>query len=840
MIPTNPDISSAQSQRLRDSLRLAQTRQQNLEESIKRLRSLQEKLYRHQKLSSDLDINMKQLFALNKECASLSEEATEMDRFETFESIMAPFLKMQLMDSEAEDSRRMGQDIEKQVRALVDEMDNVLKQQSASKDSINLAEAQHQELCAKVEECGQHDGACHILEENIREMEEKLTKEEDHRSDIQGHIMEITSSITELEDRLEMLQGKRHLLESHETMLEKGEVILGMLHRLEELAENMHGKAIQLDKNNEELIRTHEDLVRIKSLQTGVEQQIQSLQDEIGIHRLNIQDKQSYETQERVMKLKSRILMLSAAESLWKRISSGYYNIELKKQLINSLRLEIEHDMKAEQSLAIEVKNLKRQTADKEYTLNMSKSQSLISLRADLVEGTACPVCGANHHPYHSDTMQDQYKLISDFQSELEILSGDLQGQERQLTLLHDKLTKNLGQQVAEQTNLDAISLRQEEDVREWRVFTQLDPTFADCSASTDSDARMASIRQLQDNAKRDLQRAEEELSELNYHTSQITFLSEKIAGLENRKTEIIQQVNETNSQSCILAAQNAKLDNSRKMAQEKYHRQYELLQNEITLPEWFKLWQNNPETLYIDIRKMVSDWNEINRNIDSITKSLAENNIRRELYNLMLSRCKQEIEEIKENVRKHKSKANELATRRQNLLQKDSIGAVLDASLRNYQQALEEHSVYTQHLHKLALEKKEKEGSLISTRKTGESLDKKANEQRNMVDLWIRAYNAEHPPVQYAELQTVFTKNIDWNQKRNRIRENRLAISLQQQKVKELQSEIIALEVDTGPLSNTQLYEKQLSTETQIQQQEASLREVSMQIARLQIELGI
>ena len=45
---------------------------------------------------------------------------------------------------------------------------------------------------------------------------------------------------------------------------------------------------------------------------------------------------------------------------------------------------------------------------------------------------------------------------------------------------------------------------------------------------------------------------------------------------------------------------------------------------------------------------------------------------------------------------------------------------------------------------------------------------------------------------------------------------------------------------MDTGTLSNSQLTEKQITTETQIEEQEASLREVLMQIARLKIELGL
>jgi DNA repair exonuclease SbcCD ATPase subunit len=549
---------------------------------------------------------------------------------------------------------------------------------------------------------------------------------------------------------------------------------------------------------------------------------------------------QSYEVQERVMNLKSRLLMLSAAQSLWKRIGTGYASIEEKTQQINALRLEIEHDLKAEQELTIMVANLKRQVADKEYSLNMSKSQSLISLRADLKEGTACSVCGATHHPYHSDTMQDQYKLISDFRSDFETMSGELQGKERQLAVLHDKLTQNLGRQIAEQHNLETVRLRQSEDVKEWRIFAQLDPTFNDCSASTDNDSRMATIRQLIDNAQRDLQNAEAELGEFNYHTTQITNLSGKISQLENRKNEITLRMNEATSLCRILVAQGDKLEESAKIIQEKFYRHYELAQKEITIQEWFKLWQQNAELLYRDIRQMASEWQETDKNIALTNGTLSKAQIKLEMLSNILKQCQQDIDDINEELRRQKGKYSELRERRHLLLPTMSTGEALDKSLTAYYRAQQEHAGSMANLQTLALQQKEQEGAFTHARQTGEVLDQKASEQRNLVDLWIRAYNANHPPVQYNELNAVLTQNIDWNEKRRRIRENRLATSLQQQKVKTIQSEIIALEVDTGTLSNSQLNEKQIATEAQIEQQEQALREVTMQIARLKIELGL
>lgn len=840
MNPHDSEVASAMHQRMRDALRLAQTRMQNLEENLKRLRSLQGKLYSHQQLNAELDINSKHLFALNKEYASMSEEADEMDRFETFESVMAPFLRMQMLEQDAEENRRNGNELEQEMRRTADEIEELRKNLMHSRDITKTADAKHRDLCHTVDECSRHDGACAVIEDSVKRMTQLLALEEDRLDSIKSMLDSRRTACAEYERKLELFNARRHTMESHESMLGRADLLLMMLQRLEELAENLSSKTLLYERNADEQQRCNEELARIISRHDDIGQQIQSLQDEIRIHRANTSGIRSYEVQERVMALKSRLLLLNAAQSLWRRISTGYSTIEEKTQLINSLRLEIEHDMKAEQELTVSVATLKRLASDKEYSLNMSKSQSLISLRSDLVEGTACSVCGATHHPYHSDTMQDQYKLISDFRSDFESLSGELQGQEKQLSMLHDKLTSNLGRQVAEQQNLEVVRLRQSQDVKEWRVFAQLDPTFTDCSASTDSDARMATIRQLLDNAQRDLQGAEAELGEFNYHTAQITTLSGRISQLEDSRSEIDIRMNEAKSRSRILASQEEKLALSRKLAQEKYHRHYDLLQQEITLPEWFRAWQNNSEGLYMNIKQMASDWQEVNAAIAETGRLLSEDSVRCEMLDAMRKQCEHGVDILREELRLSKSKYGELHEQRQALLSGVSTGEALDHSLDTYLKAQEEHTSSIEKLHRLALRRKEQEGAYGNVRHMGEVLDEKVRAQKNLVDLWIRSYNASHPPVQYGELNNVLTRNIDWNDKRKRIRENRMDTLLQQQKVKELQAEIIALEVDTGTLTTSQLTEKQLATELQIEQHEASLREVTMQIAKLKIELGL
>ena len=117
--------------------------------------------------------------------------------------------------------------------------------------------------------------------------------------------------------------------------------------------------------------------------------------------------------------------MLLSAQSLWNRISTGYSLIEEKARTLNALRLHIEHVQKNIHELDTEVSRLNRLSDEKRYTYMLSKSQSVIQLRSDLKEGVQCSVCGATHHPYHSDTMLEQSKLIGDFKTEYDLLEAE-------------------------------------------------------------------------------------------------------------------------------------------------------------------------------------------------------------------------------------------------------------------------------------------------------------------------------------------------------------------------------------------------------------------------------
>lgn len=840
MTQSDQDTDSIRQQRTRDMLRLAQTKEQNLEETLKTLHALQAKLAHHHDLNIELAAHSKKLFLLTKEGATLSSLADDMERFETFESIMPPFLKMQILQAEAEEARRAGKELAQQIRQSEEQVQMQEKLFTQSNDTYTESLLQHQETCATLATVNRLDGEALSLEAKIKSLHSHIAKSRDISAAISTSLHEVEATIHQAEDKLEELKTARHSLESHETMLGHTEIIISHLRNLKAISQEVEQLTAARTSCLREQSLENETLGRIYAQYNDINQQILTLGDEVGVHRTSIRGLVSYDIQERVLSLKSRMQMLMAAKSLWRRIHSGYINIEEKTRVINSLRLDIEHDMKSEQDLTIKVKHLQRQVREKADSLTMSKSQDVIQLRADLHEGEACTVCGATHHPFHSDTMLEQSKLISDIRSEYDTLSLELQGWQRQLEAVHDKLTQALGQQIAEQQNLDSVKQRQDEDVKEWQVFAQLDSTFHDCTPSTDAEGRMATIRQLIDNTSRDVTAAKAELGEYIYHTSQIDVLSEKIATLEEKKEEISVRMNEVNTACQVLAIQAEQADSHLKNAKERYRSQYEQISGEISIPDWYTLWQQNMDSLCMSIAEMGTKWHHLSVNIPVQENIIKTHTQKRELL-ISHSKSIQEIHDtLIADLQSATDKYESNRKTRSGLMGVTATGQALESTLLKISETFRHREEQIKQMQEALTHQSFLQGRSQTLRQNSEALDTKASAQRSTVDLWIRAYNTSHPPVQYTELDHLLTQDIDWSTKRNTIRQNQMDTQLEQQKVKQLESEILALEVDTGPLTLEQAKAKQAHIQQQIHETEQAQRQTMIQIARYKLALGL
>ena len=118
-----------------------------------------------------------------------------------------------------------------------------------------------------------------------------------------------------------------------------------------------------------------------------------------------------------------------------------------------------------------------------------------------------------------------------------------------------------------------------------------------------------------------------------------------------------------------------------------------------------------------------------------------------------------------------------------------------------------------------------------------GKELSEKLSEEHSRLDLWIRNFNMHHPPVQYTELQEVFSEEKDWIAVRSRIQQVQKDIIRCQTRVDEMNSRFIALQAE-GNYHNADNESLQESLAAQMENLEGKLHDVMMQIARLTVAL--
>ena len=110
-------------------------------------------------------------------------------------------------------------------------------------------------------------------------------------------------------------------------------------------------------------------------------------------------------------------------------------------------------------------------------------------------------------------------------------------------------------------------------------------------------------------------------------------------------------------------------------------------------------------------------------------------------------------------------------------------------------------------------------------------------SKEHSRLDIWIRNFNMHHPPVQYSELQEVFSEERDWVATRSSIHKIRQDITRCQTRVDDMNSRFIALQAE-GNYHNADNETLQESLSAQMETLESKLNEVMMQIARQSVIL--
>ena len=838
-VSKNPNLMSEQQvQRTREALRLAETKLQNAEESLEHLKRQQDWLRRYNELKLALNQENARLYDLKKQQSSMAEDIRALDRYQTFETIQSDFLRMKYLEQAAAENKRNRSVLDREQDEAMHKWED---QQKLQQQMTELREQAQNHLYQSMDQIAMGHrvtGALEILHDNLVHLDDTISALTQDQKKTSQEIEEKTLELDRLNEKKEQHRLVRQGIEIHEGMVTHGEAILLKLDQLHEIRNTITDLRSQqsdgLRRQNEE----NEQLGRIFSKFQEVEGKMQSLNDEIHVHRESIKGQNSFVLQERAMRLKSRHQMLLSAQSLWNRISTGYSLIEEKARTLNALRLHIEHVQKNIHELDTEVSRLNRLSDEKRYTYMLSKSQSVIQLRSDLKEGVQCSVCGATHHPYHSDTMLEQSKLIGDFKTEYDLLEAEARGKRIQLEDLKSDLIATQARYETEEQGMVSVRRRQAEDVNEWRIYATLDKSFHDCSSSTNMEGRQLMLRQLIENTTRDAESAQSELDTFTYHQDAINELSEKLSVLEQRKTELGVRMNEVNTGCQVMAGYVERIQTQLANQNDIYSDFYDKLDKIITIPEWYREWNQNHEGLKMKIQQLMEKWDSLNQQISEEEQQLQKG--RAELEGLQKEQSARQVflsiaQQRKENCQSAISEQNKSYDK---MLGKNDVKVYFDQLYQQLTKARADENREHKLTHDMMKEISQIRGHHDAYVELGEMLSNECAQKRSVIDLWIRGFNIQHPPVQYSELESVFMEERDWSAVRGKVLRIQEDMAVCQAIVDNMRSRLIALQAEGGRTAVREGDDVQSDLVAQRDMLETRRREAMMQVARLTVAL--
>lgn len=834
----NPKMLNAtQLQRVKETKRLAETKLSNIEDSLAQLRKQQEWLRRYNKLKLELRQEKANLFELNKLQASMAEDIRQLERYETFESIQGTFQRLSLLDKLTDQNKRSLSFLEREsdnIRQLWTRQEKLQTQMEGQRKN---AEDRLYNIHDQIFHAFTLEGSNQACEEEINNLSELSAKAYQQVDILENSIAETEQAINFLSGNLANHKIERQSMEMHEQTILHAEKILLLLDNLQDIEEQQEKtknlQADTLQKQNEE----NKLLERVFSKYQEITSEIETLESELQTHRASILGQDSYKLQERAMQLKNKKQMLISAQSLWHQITIGYNSIEEQTRTLNELRLHIDNTERNIREMEAEVGKLSRLRHEKEETYLLSKGQNIIQLRADLKEGVSCSVCGATHHPYHSDTMLEQSKLIGEFKTDYELLSAELRGKRQQLDDLRLDLAESKGRQFSEENSLKNICIRQNDDVKEWGIYASLDPSFKDCSTSTNLNARMALIRHMIESTSNDAESAQKELDIFNFHMAQITRLSEKLQTYEQQKKDLSVRLSEVNTGCQVRVGQVERVMSMIDSENTRFSEIYHQLEESITIKDWKGIWDNSHETLREQIIKLANAWKTVNEHILKEEQELTLYKAQHETLLLQHKTFNHYLELVKKRTKNCKDRIEENNNTIKQTTREIGPKQFYDEALLqmvNAKQAEKDELEETKKIqHEIDFLRGRNEFHITY----GKELANRLSEERSQLDLWIRNFNMHHPPVQYAELQEVFSEDKDWLEIRARIRKTEKDIIRCQAHVDDLNSQFIALQAEGNYHSaDNELLQESLAAK--LEDLEGKQREVMMQIARLTVAL--
>lgn len=565
-------------------------------------------------------------------------------------------------------------------------------------------------------------------------------------------------------------QLHKQQLEVHHKMFDKLDLVKGKLSQLygeTHRNEESHKKQVALQKKQQELEQQGE---KVEQQQHHYQAQMNALKSELLIHQQTNQGYDSVKLQKTAAESQTRLSALQHIASLWQHISEAYASISEKVATQKREETELNQRVREADKLATEVAATKEAFERIQTARTLSQSDNIVKLRKQLKEGTACPVCGATHHPYHTETERELGELLTAMDKEFDQLSELLQQKQNTLAILHQTIAADKARIEANNQALADLQARQDADVQEWSRYAYLDNSFADCSATVNRDARCMTIQMLIDNTTRVAEEANKELNTFNFHQQHINRLNDLIGALTQKMDDNRSYLDKLHTEAHIAKASLADLQQVITQSDHACSELYTDLDDMVTLSGWFATWKNNADGLNLRLNNLHDDWQKTCRALDEAERnaSLLREEIKNAETNAQekqadVTACRERRDATRETLSNKQEELRRLMGNNTPQKEAEALQAAINQARATEQAVCAEHEARKGELRQL-------EGRRDNLLKSRLNAQQQQQSKQTELDLMMARFNGEHSPVQFNELDAIFTASTNWKALREQL----------------------------------------------------------------------
>ena len=780
-----------------DRQKLLLSQQKQTEAHIAQLTRQTEWLEQFEQASIEVKLSEEEFAASTKLCTQMRNDEMQLDRYDSL-------LAMQPLYQEITMRRADIEQLKSEEADLFNRLSEAEKQLADKADKLTIAHQRTEEaenhLMARTESIDRGhalNGEITVATEQ-QKLNEAQMKEAVFALENRQNLLKIKQdNLLKIEQDINNKQLHKQTLSAHRYMFEKFDLIKDKLVALtaETLRKEETGKKLDILQKRQMELRTQSE--KAGQQQHDLEGRINTLKAELLIHRNTIQGLDSAKLQKAAAENRNRLAALQHALTLWRHISEGYVVISEKIAAEKREETALAQLTDTAKKMEIILKTVSETYERISTTYTLSQSQNITKLRKQLKEGTACPVCGATHHPYHTETERELGELLTNLNKEYLDIKEDLEQKRRDLAQVREQIAALTARiETMKRARLERAE-RQAADLEEWKTCAYLDHSFKDCSATVNREARRTMIQVLIDNTTRAADEADKELETYNYHQLCINKLNEEMekvnTDMENNKTYL----DKTTTEIHIAKATATDLQQVLYVNDRSCTELYNDLDELITLNNWYDELRTNADELRMKLSNMHRDWNttcttleETQRAADLLREEIkgAESNVDEARHTV--ESCKANCDKTLESLQ---SKNEEMRHMFGNSTPKREAELLLQSiheARQNETEIQRELELIQAELHAL----KGKRENLVQTRLNTQQLLQTRTES---LDLLILRYNGTHSPVQFGELHMLFNDNRDWKALRRQVAESKEQHLLAKNHLSQARERLLKLQAD-------------------------------------------